>query len=62
VIGTCLAHADIQQILKRSAIRSRDGAYDYETQWLCGRPRAGRRSRDGQARAIEAWHGEAARA
>jgi hypothetical protein len=30
VIGTCLTPADIQQILKRSAIRLRDGAYDYE--------------------------------
>jgi hypothetical protein len=30
VIGTCLTPADIQQILKRSAIRSREGAYDYE--------------------------------
>jgi hypothetical protein len=30
VIGTCLTPADIQRILKRSAIRLRDGAYDYE--------------------------------
>ena len=30
MIGTCLTPADIQQILKRSAIRLRDGAYDYE--------------------------------
>ena len=30
VIGTCLTPGDIQQILKRSAIRFRDGAYDYE--------------------------------
>jgi hypothetical protein len=30
VIGTCLTPADIQQILKRSAIRLRDGAHDYE--------------------------------
>jgi Uncharacterized protein conserved in bacteria (DUF2325) len=30
VIGTCLTPADLQQILKRSAIRLRDGAYDYE--------------------------------
>ena len=30
VIGTCLTPADIQQILKRSAIRLREGAYDYE--------------------------------
>jgi hypothetical protein len=30
VIGTCLTPVDIQQILKRSAIRLRDGAYDYE--------------------------------
>lgn len=30
VIGTCLTPADIQQILKRSAIRLHDGAYDYE--------------------------------
>jgi hypothetical protein len=30
VIGTCLTPADIQQILKRSAIRFRDEAYAYE--------------------------------
>jgi hypothetical protein len=30
VIGTCLTPVDIQQILKRSAIRFRAGAYDYE--------------------------------
>jgi hypothetical protein len=30
VIGTCLTPGDIQQILKRSAIRLREGAYDYE--------------------------------
>lgn len=30
VIGTCLSPADIQQVLKRSAIRFPDGAYDYE--------------------------------
>ncbi len=30
VIGTCLTPADIQQVLKRSAIRFPDGAYDYE--------------------------------
>jgi hypothetical protein len=30
VIGTCLTPVDIQQILKRSAIRLRDGAYGYE--------------------------------
>jgi hypothetical protein len=30
VIGTCLSPADVQQVLKRSAIRFPDGAYDYE--------------------------------
>jgi len=30
VIGTCLTPVDIEQIMKRSAMRFRDGAYDYE--------------------------------
>jgi hypothetical protein len=30
VIGTCLTPIDIQQVLKRSPISSREGAYDYE--------------------------------
>ncbi len=30
VIGTCLTRGDIQQVLRRSAVRFREGAYDYE--------------------------------